>query len=246
MCGPPPPPVAPAPLIGTPSPTPPPPPPAQMPLTPAPELEALSPELPEAPMAQPGHTPGTGVTALAAELKQPGLLARPVTDAGCTHVHWAVDARKLDGQDKQCVSQVFSVELPGHGPTPFKLVLYPKATNDGKHGAGFKKAKGHGRVVLKCEAQLPESRSEVAFRVGVGRADQGSTTLQAFRGPVVENFFEHSCHGLSKSDEDWDFTASVDDSRTFLVTLEIAPAEAFKACPKIWWAPLAGPAKSDS
>merc|ERR1711990_192038 len=114
-----------------------------MPLAPAPELEAFSSELPQAPMAQPGHTPGAGVTALeATELKQPGLLARPVTDAGCTHVHWAVDARKLDGQDKQLVSKMFLVELPGHGPTPFKLVLYPKATSDSKHGAGFKKAKG--------------------------------------------------------------------------------------------------------
>merc|ERR1719160_1910833 len=126
-------------------------------------------------MAQPGHTPGAGITALLpTELRQPGLMTRAVTPLGCTHVHWAVDARKLDGQDKQSVSQVFMVELPGHGPTPFKLVLYPKTTNDSKHGAGFKKAKGHGRVILKCEAQLPESRSDVAFRMGVGRADQGS------------------------------------------------------------------------
>ena len=75
-------------------------------------------------------------------------------------------ARKLDGQDKQAVSQVFLVELPGQGPIPFKLVLYPRATNDGKHGAGFKKAKGRGRVVLKCEAQLPEGFADVSFRVG--------------------------------------------------------------------------------
>lgn len=238
QCGPPPPPMAPAPLIGTPSPLPPPPPPAQMPLTPAPELEAPQPEL-EAPKAQPGHTPGTGVTALGStDLRQAGLLTRPATSAGCTHVHWAVDARKLEGQDKQAVSQVFMVELPGHGPTPFKLVLYPKATNDSKHGAGFKKAKGRGRVVLKCEAQLPENLADVSFRVGVGRAGASSETLQAFRGPVRENFFEHSCHGLPKSEEDWDFSASVDDSRTFLVTLEIAPTAAFHANPGIWWEPL--------
>lgn len=234
QCGPPPPPVAPAPLIGCPIPLPPPPPPAQMPLTPAPELEAPAPEL-EAPMAQPGHTPGAGVTALAeTDLRQAGLLVRPATASGCTHVHWAVDVRKLEGQDKQAVSQVFMVELPGPGPTPFKLVLYPKATNDGKHGAGFKKAKGHGRVILKCEAQLPESLSDVSFRVGVGRAG----TLQAFRGPVMENFFEHSCHGLPRTEEDWDFSASVGEFRNFLVTLEIAPTAAYKANPGIWWEPL--------
>jgi len=161
-------------------------------------------------------------------------------------VHWAVDARKLEGQDKQAVSQVFLVELPGYGPTPFKLVLYPKATNDSKHGAGFKKAKGKGRVVLKCEAQLPESLSDVCFRVGVGRAEKDSETLQAFRGPVMENFFEHSCHGLPKSEEDWDFSASVGDSRTFLVTVEIAPTAALMSNPGIWWEPLAASPLADS
>merc|ERR1719408_638168 len=177
IVGPPPPPAAPAPLMGAPAPTPPPPPPAQMPLLPAPELE--EPSAHDAPVAQPGQSPGAGATSLlATELLKPGLLARPSTSLGCTHVHWAVDARKLEGQDKQAVSQVFLVELPGHGPTPFKLVLYPKATNDGKHGAGFKKAKGHGRVVLKCEAQLPESASDISFRIGVGRAGKGSDTLQ--------------------------------------------------------------------
>lgn len=237
MCGPPPPPVAPAPLIGTPTPVPPPPPPAQMPLTPAPELEA--PCAHDVPMAQPGHTPGASIMSLlATECRQPGILVRSSVE-GCTHVHWTLDARKLEGQDKQAVSQVFSVELPGYGPTPFKLVLYPKATNDGKHGAGFRKAKGHGRVVLKCEAQLPEELSDVCFRVGVGRAGKDSQTLQPFRGPAMQNFFEHSCHGLPKSEEDWDFSASVEDSRTALVTLEIAPTSAFRADPGIWWAPLA-------
>merc|ERR1719352_352083 len=126
-------------------------------------------------MAQPGHMPGAGITTLpSTDLRLPGLLARPMTAAGCTHVHWAVPSKKLESQDKQIVSQKFLVEVPGQGPTPFKLVLYPKATNDGKHGAGFKKAKGKGRVVLKCEAQLPEDLANVSFRVGVGRAGKGS------------------------------------------------------------------------
>lgn len=239
VCGPPPPPMAPAPLIGTYMPMPPPPPPAQMPSMPAPDFAA--PSAHDVPMAQPGHTPGAGISSLlASDLRQPGLVVRPSV-AGCTHVLWSVDARKLEGQDKQAVSQVFLVELPECGPTPFKLVLYPKATNDGKHGAGFKKAKGHGRVVLKCEAQLPESMSDVCFRLGLGRAGKGSETLQAFRGPVMENFFEHSCHGLPKSEENWDFPASVEDSRTFLVTLEIAPTSAVHANPGLWWEPLQEP-----
>lgn len=191
-------------------------------------------------MAQPGHMPGAGITTLpSTDLRLPGLLARPMTAAGCTHVHWAVPSKKLESQDKQIVSQKFLVEVPGQGPTPFKLVLYPKATNDGKHGAGFKKAKGHGKVVLKCEAPFPGKQSDFCFRIGVGRADKGAETLQPFRGPVMENFFEHSCHGLPQAEEDWDFSASVQESKTFVVTVEIALSAAFKADPGIWWAGLA-------
>jgi hypothetical protein len=153
-------------------------------------------------------------------------------------VHWAVDSRKLEGQDKQAVSPVFKVDLPGCGPTPFKLVLHPKATSDTKHGAGFKKAKGQGRIVLKCEAQMPESHSEISFRMGVGRAGDGSKTLQAVRGPQSADFCEHTCHGLAKHEENWDFTASVEDSRTFVVTVEIAPTSAFTSDPGIWWSAL--------
>jgi len=226
--------MAPAPLIGMPSPPmPPPPPPAQMPSMPAPVLDI--PQGHDAPLAQPGHTPGAGIAGLSPEaLQKPGLLAES-TSSGCTHVHWALDARKLEGQDKQAVSPVFNVDLPGFGQTPFKLVLQPKATNDGKHGSGFKKAKGHGRIVLKCEAQLPEDAPCVSFRMGVGRADKGSETLQPFRGPVSENFFEHSCHGVPRADEDWDFTVSVEKSRTFVVTVEVAPTPFVDSNPGIWW-----------
>jgi len=129
------------------------------------------------------------------------------------------------------VSQVFMVELPCHGLTPFKLVIYPKATNDLKHGAGFKKAKGKGRVMLKCEAQLEESWADVSFRIGIGRAGK----VVEFRGPETGNFCENSNHGLSKCDEEWDFAASVDDSRMFVVTAEIAPAAALANNPSIWW-----------
>lgn len=236
MRGPPPPPFLPAPLIGIASMPPPPPPPA-MPSQPAPDFEA--PSAHAVPLAQPGQMPGAGITSLLqTELRQPGLLARQMTASGCTHVHWVVDSRKLESQDKQTVSPKFWVELPGHGPTPFKLVLYPKATSDGKHGAGFKKAKGHGRVVLKCEAQLPEDQADVCFRIGLGRAGKDSETLQPSRGPVTENFFEHSVHGLAKHEENWDFSKSVEDSRTFLITVEVAPTAAFEADPSIWWESL--------
>jgi hypothetical protein len=155
------------------------------------------------------------------------------TAAGCVHAHWAVDARKLARQDKQAVSPVFQVDLPEHGPTPFKIVLHSKAVvSDGKKGAGFLRVKGRGRVVLKCESQLPDSCSDIAFRVGVGR----DNVMQPFRGPSVQNFFEHSSHGLPTTEEEWDFSASIDDNNLFVVTLEIAPKSVFLANPNIWWA----------
>jgi len=190
----------------------------------------------DVPMAQPGQTPGAGIKALSAtELQSTGVLARPATASGCTHVHWAVSATKLDSHDKEAVSPAFMVDLPGNGNTLFKLVLHPKVTNGGKHGAGFKKAKGKGRVALKCEAQLQESLADMSFRIGVGRAGKGSETSQRFRGPETGNFFHYSNHGLSKCDEEWDFAASVDDSRMFVVTVEIAPAAALTNNPRIWW-----------
>lgn len=176
---------------------------------------------------------GTSAAGLApADLCKPGVLVR--STSACSHVHWSVDARKLERQDKQMVSPVFTVDLPEYGPTPFKIVLYAKAGKvDGKRGAGFVKVKGRGRVVLKCESQLPETSEDIAFRIGVGRED----VLQPFRGPVVENFHEHTCHGLPTADEEWDFSAAVTDN-AFLVTVEIALKSAFLSNPNLWWGTL--------
>jgi len=117
----------------------------------------------------------------------------------------------------------------------FKLVLVPKATNDGKHGAGFRKAKGHGKITLKCESQVAQTDGEVAFRLSVGRPDTSAITLQPSRGPVLASFFDHSCHGLPAEDDLWDFASSVEETKTFIVTVEIAKASMLKADPGVWW-----------
>lgn len=223
MC-PPPPPFAPAPSI---EPTP----PTRPPSMPAPAMDM--PEAPQAPRAPPSRTPGaSAATLVETELCKPGVIVRTNASGDCTHVHWAVDARKLQRQDKQAVSPKFMVELPELGPMPFKLVLYAKdGLVNGKKGAGFVKVKGCGRVVLKCESQLPESCSEIAFRIGVGRDD----VMQPFRGPAIDNFFEQSCHGLTATEEEWDFSSSVDKNNAFIVTAEIASSQAFFANPRIWW-----------
>jgi hypothetical protein len=141
------------------------------------------------------------------------------------HVSWQVDARKLESQDKQAVSPQFVVALPVLGPQPFKIALYPKVTSDAKRGASFKKAKGKGRVVLKCEAQLPQGVPAIGFRIGIGRGEK----MQLPRGPVAHNFSEQSMCGLAKAEEEWDFNAAVDESGIFVVSLALAQSASYLA-----------------
>jgi hypothetical protein len=172
-------------------------------------------------------------------------IARQPSGITCTvfgslhHVAWQVDAKKLDSQDKQAVSPQFVIDLPELGPQPFKIALYPKIVNDGKRGASFKKAKGKGKVVLKCEAQLPQGCPEIGFRIGIGRGDK----LQQPRGPVAHNFSEQSVRGLAKREEEWDFNVAVDESGTFVVSLALAPSVALLAAPNCSWSrhPPRGP-----
>jgi hypothetical protein len=178
--------------------------------------------------------PGSSAASFeSAQLCLPGILLKATTS--CTHVHWAVDARKLRRDDKQAVSPAFSVMLPGFGMAPFKILLYansvPKA---GRKSGGFVKANACGRVLLKCESQLPPSCADIAFRIGIGRDD----VVQPFRGPAVRNFSEHSCQGLPACEEEWCFAKGVDQNDIFVVTAEIAPKSAFLVNPSLWWAPV--------
>lgn len=215
---PPPPPFNPAPATldaNAPSPTSPPPQaPPPPPFEAAPEMQ--EPELPRAPSAPPlpaysAEAPSgeaaDKVTDSQLEVMQP-TLTRRLSDSGCTHVHWTVDAKRLETKDKQAVSPVFTIDFPECGKQTFKLVLYPTVVNDNKRGAGFKKAKGRGRVVLKCESELPETVPKLVFRISIGKGDK----RQAPRGPVANNFAEHSCCGLPKCQEEWHFSTAVDEA----------------------------------
>lgn len=134
------------------------------------------------------------------------------------YIYWQVDARKLESQDKQAVSPQFIVDLAHLGPLPFKIALHAKVSSDGKRGSGFKKAKGRGKVVLKCEAELSASTPEICFRIGIGRGEM----IQRPRGPVAHNFYEQSVGGLAKEDEEWDFTMVVDEMGSFVVSVAFA------------------------
>jgi len=153
--------------------------------------------------------------------KLPGLaLVRDNERNSKTLVYWALDPRKLDSQDKQAVSQSFEVVLHD-GLCPFRLVMHPTEINDGRRGCGFKKAKGRGRVQLKCEASRTSDSSDVVFRLAIGRG----AVKQPFRSIVKNNFADSSCCGLPQREEEWNFSSAVDQFKTLLVILEFLPQE---------------------
>eukprot|EP00811_Abedinium_folium_P006272 NODE_15773_length_1031_cov_4.138274.p1 GENE.NODE_15773_length_1031_cov_4.138274~~NODE_15773_length_1031_cov_4.138274.p1 ORF type:complete len:249 (+),score=45.53 NODE_15773_length_1031_cov_4.138274:128-874(+) len=177
-------------------------------------------ELPPVPSSSTGTAAAPPPQAPIEAPKQPLLsgLTRIVSEDGCTCVHWAIDCRKLESQDKQAVSPSFVVDFPGLGPKSFKLTVYPKPVSNQRRGAGFKKAKGRGMVALKCEEELHPSVPVLRFRISVGSGDK----LQPPRGPVAHDFSKQNCGGLPRDEEEWIFSSSVEDG-LFVVSLEVQP-----------------------
>jgi hypothetical protein len=204
------PPFAPAPAMVDPSPVGPPPPPVPPPEAPPPAVEvAGDAELPAVPDRD----------AIRSVCQPNKLTCTDASGNGWSRVQWAVEARKLDSKDKHAVSPPFMIDLPKHGPAAFRIQLYPRPTNQGRGGEGFKKAKGRGRIELKCESVLSQDVDEVTFRFGIGI----ESTQQSTRGPVSVNFVTNTCGGLPKAEEEWEFASAIDDTRTFLVFVELAP-----------------------
>lgn len=147
----------------------------------------------------------------------PGNLIHKVSGNNTNHVFWVIHGSKLFSTDVRIVSTQFSVDIPGHGPEPFKLTLQPKMVINNKRGGGFKKAKGKGFVMLKCEAPVLDDGADLAFSIRVGRG----STLQAPRGPVTNNFAEKSLCGLPDGKDEWDFRSLVDETGMLLVYVQI-------------------------
>merc|ERR1719324_1687730 len=115
---------------------------------------------------------------------RPGGLTCTSSVGGGSDVCWVVEGRKLDSRDKVVVSPAFNLDLPGLGPTPFKLAIYPRVARGGRCGGDFRRTGGWGHVELKCVAQLPQGAARVVFSIGVGS--------NAPRGPVQHDFSEQS------------------------------------------------------
>lgn len=133
---------------------------------------------------------------------------------GLQRIRWVVHSKILKSSDKSAVSPAFHVELPSLGSRPFRMALYPLARGEGsgKGQGSFKKAKGRGRIELKCESHVPDPslRLTATFSVG-GQAPRA----------VSHYLAERSTCSLPKAEEEWDFSAAAETSRTFVVQVEL-------------------------
>lgn len=132
---------------------------------------------------------------------------------GKIFVTWPVDARKLNGKDKQIISSSFDL-FPD---IVCKLMIKPKPKGLSKGLASFQKARGCGSIELKI-VEGEEKAPAFSFRLSIGSGD----LLDGPRGPVKHSFASSSVCGLPKDEEDWDFRAATDlASNIFFVSLEV-------------------------
>jgi len=137
-------------------------------------------------------------------------------------IRWTVDARKLVSTDREHASPSF--DLSFGEPVQFKMIMRPKVINNEKGGCCFKKARGRGKILLRCLNDVESVvKPVVTFRIAVG---SGNPAKQAIpRGPVRHDFSESPITGLPEAHQQWDFTKAVDKSKhTFVVCLEVMPA----------------------
>jgi len=147
----------------------------------------------------------------------PGVTPRgtaPLTttiQGGKEFIHWKVDGRKLETQEKQILSPEFELTVPGlPQPLPFRLMILARETR-GKGCRGFLKAKGCGRLFIKCLAgSLPESLPPMSFRAIIGGG------MEEMR----HQFSEHPLCPLQNKD-DWDFLSMLGTSKRFEVSVQV-------------------------
>jgi len=137
-------------------------------------------------------------------------------------IRWTVDARKLVSTDREHASPTFDLSFGEN--LQFRMIMRPKVINNEKGGCCFKKARGRGRILLRCLSDVDTVvKPVVTFRIAVG---SGNPAKQAVpRGPVRHDFSESPIVGLPEAQQQWDFTKAIDKTKhTFVVCLEVMPA----------------------
>jgi len=157
----------------------------------------------------------------------PTLLTRAHSvNTGIFRIHWTVDARKLKSNDRVHVSPQFEIDFYTSS-VPFKMLIHPKVVSELKGGHSFRKAKGRGKVELKCEGVVDEAAGAmVTYRLLIASGKAGDKEKRTLpRGPVKHDFARGGVSGLKQEDQEWDFPSVVDEeTQTFVVVLEIMPS----------------------
>jgi len=175
-----------------------------------------------------GGANGQTVEALSAKTEHqesplmPGALDQESTASGSERIRWCVDGQKLESHAEKLISPEFRLRLPGSSTeSPFRIMLLATQTG-GKHGAGFKKAKGKGNIELKC---LGSFEADLSMLVTVG---SGSRKQKA-REVVRHGFAEKSCCPLPKGGRDpfvWDLKAALcKETKCVEVCIEVLPSD---------------------
>jgi len=147
---------------------------------------------------------------------------------------------------RQWVSDAFWVKIHG-APVEFRVQFVAKQVGESKRGLSFKKAKGWGRIELKCVGEPPEgNRFRVSFLAGPGvkhssLADKsGTITTTAANATAApgkaarrmvrreaqcsHDFSEYPTFGLNGKDEFWDFSSLVDKKKqAVFIGIEMLP-----------------------
>jgi len=146
----------------------------------------------------------------------PGALECQVSESKLPHIRWSVDGSKLQSNAENVLSPDFELTLPGVGPQRFRLMISATRTG-GKHGGGFKKARGRGGIFAKCLSSI-EGAPKMTLRATLvrGRANPRTETIE-------HCFSEKSCCEFQKSDEhEWDFKGAIKKvNRCFEISVEV-------------------------
>lgn len=138
---------------------------------------------------------------------RPGALETHQMGANKELVRWCVDGTRFESHQERILSPEFQLHFPGQAePFSFRLVILATQTG-GKHGAGFRKAKGRGSIELKCQSTVPANVANAVFSISMGHGIGRQTNPT----PIVHNFVDKTCCPLRNGEEaDWDFKQSVD------------------------------------
>eukprot|EP00930_Biecheleria_cincta_P081742 TRINITY_DN7103_c0_g1_i1.p1 TRINITY_DN7103_c0_g1~~TRINITY_DN7103_c0_g1_i1.p1 ORF type:complete len:431 (-),score=56.67 TRINITY_DN7103_c0_g1_i1:403-1695(-) len=148
---------------------------------------------------------------------RPGMLEYSRSADGVEQVSWHADGQKLDSHSEKLLSPEFKLALPGQEPQTFRLMILATQTG-GKHGAGFKKARGRGLIELKCLGDVSPNTSNVGLRMSVG----SGTRARSCEDVIWHSFSEKNCCAMQKAGEDWDLLSAVSkDSKCAEIRIEV-------------------------